>query len=368
MKIRPFGLERWLPTHPCEYDLAGSVVKSLKLRELAKEIDADIELMHGPTKGAEELREGVSALYSNADKDNVLITHGAAEANFLVLSYLLEPGDEVIIGGIPTYLQTLGITEAFGAKARFFFLNEQEDYRADIDCLNERVSRKTKMIIIVNPNNPTGARFSASEIYNICEIARGVDAYVLADEVLRYTEMNGVLSPSPVEIYEKGISTGSLSKIGLAGLRTGWIVSDEGLIEKFWAQKDYTTLACPILSDYVSMIALQNENMKRIIQRARRILKENLKILSNWLGENKHFIKCVIPSAGATAFPRYEFNIDSVELCIKLLNEKSVLLSPGDYFMAQKHFRILYGGVDKETLKIGLERISDFFNTLAETC
>jgi len=363
VKIRPFELERWLSTHSCEIDLGGSVVKCLKLRELVKEIDFDIELMHGQTNGAEELRNGVSALYSNIHEDNVLITHGTTEGNFLVLSCLLEHGDEVIIGGIPTYLQTVGLAEANGAKVKFFFLNEQEKYKADIDCLNEMVSRKTKMIIIVNPNNPTGTRFSTNEIRNICEIAKDADAYVLADEVLRYTEIDGVLSPSPVEIYEKGISTGSLSKIGLAGLRTGWIVADKGLVKEFWAQKDYTTLTGPILSDYVSIIALQKENMERIVQRARKILKENLEIFSNWLVKNKDFLKCVIPSAGATAFPRYEFNVDSVKLCQKLLKEKSVLLTPGNYFMSRKHFRILYGGVAKEALKIGLERIIDFLKS-----
>jgi len=365
LRIRSFGLERWLPTHPCAYDLAGSVVKCLKLRELVKEIDLDMELMHGPTKGGEELRTGVSALYSNANKDNVLITHGAAEGNFIVLSRLLETGDEVVIGGIPTYLQTPGLAEALGSKVKFFSLKENESYKADINNLNEMVSKKTKMIMIVSPNNPTGARFTANEIHKICEVAKDVNAYVLADEVLRYTEIDGTASPSPAEIYGRGISTGSLSKLGLAGLRTGWIVADEELIEEFWTQKDYTTLAGPILSDYVAVIALQRENMKRITQRARKILKENLKILSNWLAENERFLKCVIPSAGATAFPRYEFEMDSVEFCLELLKEKSVLLSPGDYFMSPKHFRILYGGVDGETLKIGLERISGFLSTLA---
>jgi len=366
LKIRPFELERWLPAHSCEYDLAGSVVKSLKLGELVDEIDLDIELMHGPTNGAEELRNGVSGLYSNVNEDNVLIVNGTTEGNFLALTYLLEPGDEVILGGIPTYLQCARLAEALGAKVKFFYLNEEENYKVNIDSLTEAVSSKTKMIIITSPNNPTGSRFSPKEIHDICEVAKGVNAYVLADEVLRYTELDGVLSLSPAEIYEKGISTGSISKLGLAGLRTGWIVADKDLIKQLWAQKDYTTLATPILSDYVSMFALQKENIKKIIKRARNICKTNLEILSKWLMENK-YLKCLTPLAGAVAFPQYEFNMVSVEFCKKLLNEKSILLTPGDYFMAPKHFRIQYGGVDRETLKIVLGRINDFFDVLPET-
>lgn len=368
MKIKHFELERWLPTHFCEYDLAGSVVKSLKLKEVVNKIDVDMELMHGPTNGCEELRNSVSALYSNVDRDNVLIVNGTTEGNFLSLSYLLEPGDEVIVGGIPTYLQSVGLAEALGAKVKFFYLDAHKNYRVKIESLNEMVSKKTKMIIIISPNNPTGSRFLENEIHGICEVAKDVGAYVLADEVLRYTELDGVPSLSPAEIYDKGISTGSLSKLGLAGLRTGWLVADKELIKEMWAQKDYTTLANPILSDSISMIALRKENIRRIVQRARRICKENLEILCKWLAENKHVLKCVTPSAGAVAFPRYEFNMDSVQFCKKLMNEKSVLLTPGDYFRAPKHFRIQYGGVDKETLKIVLERLNDFFKNLENGC
>ncbi|MEM2101881.1 MAG: aminotransferase class I/II-fold pyridoxal phosphate-dependent enzyme [Candidatus Bathyarchaeia archaeon] len=361
MKIKPFDLERWLPSHSCEYDLAGSVVKSLKLNELIKELNLDLELMHGPTQGQKELRSRVSELYSNVNEENVLIVNGTTEGNFLAMSYLIEPGDEVLIGGLPTYLQSVGLAEALGARVKFFYLTERENYKLDIDSLREQVSKRTKMIIIVNPNNPTGSCFSKKDVENICEIANDVKAYVLADEVLRYTELDGSPSLSPVEVYDKGMSTGSLSKLGLAGLRTGWLVADKNLIQKFWAQKDYTTLANPTLSDYIANIALQRENFKKICQRARRICQENLKIFLKWL-KTKHALKCITPVAGAVVFPRYGFKIDSVQLCKKLMAEKSVLLTPGEYFKAPKHFRLQYGGVDKETLKVALERLGDFLD------
>ncbi|MEM4733149.1 MAG: aminotransferase class I/II-fold pyridoxal phosphate-dependent enzyme [Candidatus Bathyarchaeia archaeon] len=367
MKIKQFDLERWLPTHSCKYDLAGSVVKPLKLNELIKELSLDLELMHGPTQGPKELRCRVSELYSNIDEDNVLIVNGTTEGNFLAMSYLIEPGDEVLIGGLPTYLQSVGLAEALGARVKFFNLIEQKNYQLDMDSLNNQVSKRTKMIIIVNPNNPTGSYFSRKEVESICEVAGEVNAYVLADEVLRYTELNGSASLSPVEVYSKGISTGSLSKLGLAGLRTGWLVADKKLVQKFWAQKDYTTLANPILSDHVASIALQKENFKKIRQRAIEICQENLKIFLKWLEKNKQILKCISPAAGAVVFPQYKLKIDSVRLCKKLLTEKSILLTPGDYFKAPKHFRLQYGGVEKDILKTALEHLGNFLRVIDES-
>lgn len=364
MKINPFELERWLPSHTCKYDLAGSVVKSLKLNEVVESLPFDLELMHGPTNGSVELRKGVSRLYKNTDEDNVLIVNGTTEGNFLAMSYLLEPGDEVVLGGVPTYLQGVGLAEALGAKVKFFNLAENEGFKADINSISKIVSKKTKMIILISPNNPTGSRFSPKEIRTICDIAKEVGAYVLADEVLRYTELDGKPSLSPAEIYERGISTGSLSKIGLAGLRTGWVVTNKELAKQLWTQKDYTTLANPILSDHIAEIALQEANFRKIVQRAIRICNENLKIFAEWVEENGHFLKWVSPSAGAVAFPKYDLTIDSVSLCKKLMKEESILLTPGDYFLAPKHLRIQYGGVDKKPLRIVLERLSVFLSNL----
>lgn len=363
MKIKPFELERWLPTHSCEYDLAGSVVKSLKLGELTGNFDLDLELMHGPTQGHSEIRALVSNLYSNVNEENVLIVNGTTEGNFLAASCLLEPEDEVILGGVPTYLQSVGLAEALGAHVKFFHLNEQKNYAADIDSLNNLVSKRTKMIVIVNPNNPTGSCLSRKDVASVCEIARDAKAYVLADEVMRYTELDGTPSLSPVEIYDKGISTGSLSKLGLAGLRTGWVVADRHLIQKFWAQKDYTTLANPILSDYVAGIALQKRNVNKIARRARRICKENLSIFTKWLRQKENALKCIMPAAGAVVFPRYAFKMNAVALCKKLMAEKGILLTPGDYFKAPQHFRLQYGGIDGDSLKIVLDRLGDFLRS-----
>jgi len=346
--------------HTCKYDLAGSVIKSLKLKEILPNLDGDIELMHGPTNGSEELRTGVSQLYSNLDKENVLIVNGTTEGNFLAMSWLLEPGDEMILGGVPTYLQGAGLAEALGARVKYFRLDEEQDYRINVDSLNRLVSRKTKAIMIISPNNPTGSRFSAEEVRGICEVAEDANAYVLADEVLRHTELDGTPSLSPSEIYERGISTGGLSKLGLAGLRTGWLVAERELVKGIWAQKDYTTLANPILSDHVAAIALQKDNIRRIVRRAREICEENWRVFSGWLAKHRHVLKCVTPLAGAVAFPRYELDVDSVEFCKRLMKEKDVMLTPGDYFMAPKHFRIQYAGTDAKTLEEALGLFSEF--------
>ncbi|MFQ5710478.1 MAG: aminotransferase class I/II-fold pyridoxal phosphate-dependent enzyme, partial [Candidatus Geothermarchaeales archaeon] len=194
----------------------------------------------------------------------------------------------------------------------------------------------------------------------ICEVAEDVGAYVVCDEILRGTEVDGVMTPSIVDLYERGICTMSLSKLGLAGLRIGWIVADEETVEGCWSYKDYTSLSHSSLTERLAIIALQRGNFEKILDRARGIIRRNLKVFSEWMRRHDHALSWVEPRAGATAFPEYGLNIDSYEFCERLLREENLLLSPGDLFQFPRHIRIRYAGHDGETLTKALERLHAF--------
>ncbi|NIM46034.1 MAG: aminotransferase class I/II-fold pyridoxal phosphate-dependent enzyme [Nitrososphaeria archaeon] len=359
MKFEPFRLERWLETRPCKYNLGGGPVRPMDMLELVEKVD--LVAAYPPTKGSEKLREEISELYRHVEKDSILVTNGTAEANFLIANWLLDEGDEVVVQ-IPSYQQVWGITRAIGARVKRFHLIEEEGYKPDLEELKELVSSKTKAIFIINPNNPTGYKLSKDETQSICDVADDVGAYVIYDEAYRGTELDGFISPSPPEVYEKGISTTSLSKLGLPGLRIGWIVANEETVEGCWSYKDYVSLSHSKLTEKLATIALQTKNFEKIIKRARRIIRTTLEIFSSWMADHNEFMSWVEPTAGTVAFPRYHLHFDSVSFCEKLLKEEGILLSPGDFFQSPKHVRVHFAGHDEKVLTRALDKLHTFLN------
>jgi aspartate/methionine/tyrosine aminotransferase len=367
MKLEPFRLERFLAAYrePAAYSLASSVITQFQYNELISEADLDMRVRIGPMNGPEALREAISNLYSSVTKDGILVTHGAAEANFILLNYLLDHRDECIIV-VPNYMQVFGVAKATGANVTRSTLLEQDGYRLNTEELKEQVNERTKLILITNPNNPTGIRHARREVQAVCDIASEVGAYVLADEVLRGTEMDGMPTSSPVDLYERGIATRSLSKLGLSGLRVGWIAThDEEIARGCWSYKDYTTLGNSFLNQHVALRVLTR--LPEIMERDRRLLRENLAVMWRWLDANRSYVNCVKPQAGATVFPRYSFDLDSVQFCKTVLEESKVLLAPGDYFNGPGRFRALFAGHSTETLQHILDRLSRAFTQMGSS-
>lgn len=334
----------------------------MKYNELIGEKDLDMPVRIGPTNGAQMLREEVSNLYPGVVKANgVLVTHGAAEANFLLLNHLVSRDDECVLV-VPNYMQAYGILRAIGAQVKLSGLDRERGWSLNIEEMKEMVSRKTKAILVTNPNNPTGARLEEAELRAICDIAQAADAYVVGDEVLSGLELDGRRTTSPVEVYEKGISTRSVSKLGLSGLRVGWIAArDPTIAAKCWAIRDYTSLGSSYFNQHIAAVALQN--LEKIRQRDREILNDRAAILREGVAENSQTLQCTPPQAGATALVTYKLNVGSVDFCRRLADKEHLAVSPGDYFEAPKSFRILYG-THAEKLRAALERIGRFVRGL----
>lgn len=358
MHIEDFQLERWLATNPCQYNLGGALNYPLRLVDIISGIDLDMEIVYGNTRGSSRLRQLISQLFTGVDEEMVLVTSGTAEANFIIMNNLMREKGEFVMF-LPTYLQMVGLANALGAKVRTCYLKEENNFKPDLDSLERIVTAKTRAIHVTNPNNPTGSKFSLEDLKTISNIADKVGAYVIADEALRGLEVDGIPISSPVEFYDKGIATGSLSKLGLPGIRLGWIVAERKLIERCWAFKDYTTLSHSGISEFLAEKTLRRENMKRFEMKAQKVIRDHLEMFEAWMNEHDDILSWVKPIAGNTAFPKYDLDIDSMRFCKNLLEEETVLISPGDYFGASKHFRIRYG-CTKETLMEGLSRLGDY--------
>lgn len=368
MKIRDFGVEIWMNRYEnhCEWNLAETCVESLTVRELLEMAGKTetifsellpLKLTYGAIEGSERLRGLIAGLYRKQQIDNVVVTHGAIGANALIYETLVEPGDRVI-SVLPTYQQHYSIPESYGADTQILKLTEKTGFLPDLEELKRLAIPGTKLIAINNPNNPTGSLMDRAYLEKIVEIARACGAWILCDEVYRGTDQDGDgMTASVADLYEKGISTGSMSKTySLAGLRLGWIVAPADLIRAVSIHRDYNTISVGMLDDHFAAIAL--ENREKILARSHRITRANLAILSDWV-EGEALISWVKPQSGTTALLKYELPVASENFCIRLLERTGVMLTPGSAMDMEGYLRIGYAN-GEGILREGLKRISQF--------
>ncbi|WP_409069587.1 aminotransferase [Clostridium caseinilyticum] len=373
MKIKTFKVEQWMNQYENDaiYNLAETCIDSLTLRELLKLSGknfeeymtnlGDIRMTYSHIYGSPKLLKGIASLFQDIKTEQIIPTHGAIGANHQVLITLLEQGDNMI-SVAPTYQQHYSIPESIGAKVDILKLSFENNFLPKVEDLKKMVNSNTKLITINNPNNPSGSLIPLNLFKQIIDIAKSVDAYVLSDEVYRGISEDGSYMPSIVDLYEKGISVGSMSKtFSLAGLRLGWIVSkDEKIINLCRERRDYDTISCGVLDDIFAALALENKDA--ILDRNSKIVMKNRELLHKWVISEPR-VSYVKPVAGNTALIYYDVDMHSYEFCEKLLKGKGVFYTPGECFGLDYCFRIGYA-FDSKTLMEGLEKTSEFISNL----
>ena len=369
MKFPSFDLERIqsIYENSVEINLTESGIEPLSLKELMnpKEIEEliNLPLGYGYTQGTPLLRQRISNLYEGADENNVLVTSGSSEAIFLSAVLTVSKGDRVVMM-TPNYLSFNGVAEALGADVDYVPLLKKEKWEWDLDCLDEVVSNKTKVISICNPNNPTGSVLNLEQMLKIVEIAGRVGAYLLVDEVYIGAELGTKQTKSFLGMYEKTIVTSGLSKsYAHPGLRIGWIVSEKSIVEEAWAIKDYTTIASSSLSQHIAAKVLEPETISKLRSRTKVLLNKNLETFSKWVLPFSNHLSFLKPEAGGFAFVEYDMDINSTDLVHDLRKNEGVFIVPGDSFGMDRYFRIGLGhestGFSKglDLLSKGLTRV-----------
>ncbi len=369
MKIEIFKMERMQSTweNVVDYNLSESGVQPLTIDELVSQDELEeiktIGLGYSQTNGTPELRQEIARVYPEVNTEQILVTAGSSEANYLLMWSLIDPGDEVVFE-LPNYMQMWGLLHAFGARVKSFYLREELNWSPDLDELEKLITDKTKLIILTNPNNPTGAVLEEEVMKEIVNLARKRGAWLLADEVYQGAERFGGRTSSFWGKYEKVLVVNGLSKAyGLPGLRIGWVVGPENFVMKLWPYHDYTTISPSVLSDRLARIALSSSNREKILKRTRDILNRNFPLLEDWLKKQNGIFQFVPPRAGAIAFVRYNMDINSTELVNRLIQEKSVLLVPGDHFEMDYFLRFGYGEEEKY-MKEALFKVEEFLKTI----
>ena len=314
MKIKPFAVEEWMNRYEvgAKHNIAETCVDSVSASELFALTGEDAgafwerfsarRLTYGDIEGAPEFKQGVCGLYKTVKPGEVIPCHGAAGANHHLFYSLVEPGDRVV-SIAPSYQQLTSIPESFGADVRVLPLRPENGWLPDVEELRALCTADTKLICINNPNNPTGALMDGALLRQIVEIAGDCGAWLLCDEVYRHLTQEDGWSESIVDLYDKGISVSSMSKVfSLAGLRLGWIASEPR-------------------------------------------------------------VSYVRPKSGTTALVSYDYDLDSRSFCDRMYRETGAFVVPGDCFGVEKSMRIGYANNGK-TLREGLDAVSAFLRQL----
>jgi hypothetical protein len=376
MKIETFRMEReqCLYENKVEFNLSESGVLPLQLDEL---LDGDMErarflaqrMWYPSSDGSPRLREQIAKFYPDCTPENVTVTNGGSEANYVTLMSLLEESDRLACM-LPNYMQAWGLGRTYADGSDAFHLvpgisDGHNRWALDIDELKRVVTKRTKVILVTNPNNPTGAVLNEEEMNAVVEGARNAKAWLVVDEIYRGAEYDGLTTPTFWGRYDKVVVTSGLSKaFAMPGLRLGWVVAPPKLIEKLWIHHDYLTLTPNVFSDYIAAIAMEPVRREALLTRTKNIIKKNLPPLEAWITENADLFNYIRPLAGAIAYFTYNPPIRPQTLIDRLRVEESVLLVPANHFgMSHKGIRTGYGYDIDKTLK-GLMRLEAFMRRL----
>ncbi|MDD8048916.1 MAG: aminotransferase class I/II-fold pyridoxal phosphate-dependent enzyme [Thomasclavelia sp.] len=362
MNLKHFAVEAWMTEHEntCKYNLGDTCTKCLTLEELLILDGSKNEVInkllnttldYGPIVGSESLLKEIIKLYKKGDITNITTTHGCINANELVLTEVLNSNDH-IVSITPTYEQLFNLPDSYGVECSVIPLNEK-DWSLDMLAIKNSIKSNTKMICLDNPNNPTGKILSQQEVDELIKIASENNLYLFFDEA--YRGLNNEYSIS--DLYDKGICSGSLSKLySCPGIRIGWIKGPQDIIKRINNRRDYTIISSGFINDYLGTIVLRNKD--KLIKRSKDITKKNKEFLLEWLKSNPHFsIEC--ENLSSIGFLHYDFNVKSIDFCDWLQEKTGVMFVPGSCFNKEGYLRFGFGN-DNEVVKTGLNLVTQF--------
>ncbi len=291
--------------------------------------------------------------------DDVLITAGAAEANYLAIMQSVQPGDEVVTER-PGWPQVGVLTDAIGAELKVVDRDESSGWSLPLDAVEDAVTQRTRLIFLTNPNNPTGRLMTKDQLERLVQIADRVGAWLVVDEVYAGLEWEGSRAPSIAGMYPRGITTGSVSKaLGLQGLRTGWMICrDPDLIWDAIILRENSSEIMNILGEVIAEIALRPSRYDQAMRTARETGLKTLKRLDQFVTEQLR-LEWEKPQAGLIGLAHLD-GIDGDTFAKRLLADPyRTFLLPGSSYSMPNHIRLGVGGGAAANLDLGLQRMSD---------
>jgi hypothetical protein len=347
----------WAKTRqPAAIDLAGSNLVPCTLEDLPGVREA-VDLSAPNDNGFAPLTGAIARHYGVAD-DRVVTGHGCSGANFLAVAALIGSGDEVLIER-PTYDPLIGACRLMGARIERFDRRFEDGWRLDLDAIRQRITPRTRLIILTSPHNPTGTVIDAESLVAVGRLAQDAGAHVLVDEV--YLDAANLIAggsgrATPAATLDGPfLSTSSLTKsYGLAGLRCGWIVAPPDVASRVRRTRDVVDNAESAPADRLAALAFGA--LQRLGERAKTLLSGNLARAREFFAAHPE-LELVEPPSASVVFPRLLGLTDATPFVRRLLDAHGVAVAPGHFFDMPAHFRVSLAG-RPETLHRGLELLA----------
>jgi aspartate/methionine/tyrosine aminotransferase len=368
MSIREFQLERYFAEWEFEapYLLSASDCETMSIGELLDLVEiplaelAALRLGYTESQGDPALREVVARFHSDISGDNVVITNAPEEAIFLMMTSLLSTDDQVVVQ-TPCYQSLFELATYRGCDVRPWPMVETENgWRMDLDHLEQLVTEDTCLLVINVPHNPTGYIPSREEFDAIIAIASRFGTWLFCDEMYRGLEHGpDAQLPSASDCYPAAVSLWGMSKtFGLAGLRIGWLATqDNHLIKSILRHKDYTTICSSAPGEFLARAALQKAG--RIVERNKEIILTNLNHVHQFMSDWPDVFAWREPLAGPVAFARL-VEANSEEFCLDVVQKSGVLLVPSTLFeYGNRHVR---WGLGRRNFPEGLAVLDDYLH------
>jgi hypothetical protein len=343
---------QWAKLHStAKYNLATSGVVGLPLADLGVNID-QLEINGPDSYGYGVLLQALAKRYG-VPRDCVATAMGTSFSNHLAMATATEPGDEILIE-LPTYDPILAAAQYLGLSVKRFRRRFENQFAIDVAEIEKNLTPKTRLIVLCNFHNPTGAFTDDASLKEVARLARRSNAYVMVDEV--YREMLYEVNPqSSFHVDpERFIVTNSLTKAyGLSGLRCGWVLAPKEITKRIWNLHDIHAATYPFIAEQLSVVALNR--LPQIAAKMKAMLDENRRLLLAFL-EQQDELEYFWPEYGTVVFPRLKSG--NVDYLAKFLRERyEVSVVPGRFFEMPDHIRMGVGG-DTSSVKAALEQLA----------
>ena len=342
----------WAKNQPTvRFNLGGSEVPHFRLDRFALDI-ADLELDGASYYRYPPLREAIAAK-EGVDPARIVMANGTSMANFLALAALIAPGDEVLVEQ-PTYEPMLAAARFLGAKIRRFERRAEDGFCLDPEEVARQVTPRTRLILLANLHNPSGAFADEQALRRIGALG----PLVLVDEVY----LDAVPGARTAALLgDAFVCTSSLTKVyGLSGLRCGWITAAPDLAELMWRLNELMGVSQPHADERLCLVALAHL-VEIAADNAERFARN--RVLVNAFFADRPEIDCPPLEHGITAFPRL-VGVEVDALHRLLVDKYDASIVPGRWFEAPDRFRLGYGGAT-DGVEEGLERLGAALDDMA---
>jgi aspartate/methionine/tyrosine aminotransferase len=360
MWFKRMELEVWFDKYQyaTDCDIGESAVKTLSV----KDVDIDLEkilLRYGYHTGRPDLREALADQYPGLSADHIIVTTGASEANFVIVSALVKPGDHVVVEH-PNYPSLYEVPRSLGCDVSLYTLKFENQFRPDLDDLEKMITPQTKLVSLTHPNNPTGSMISEQDLQKVIELVESYDTFLLFDETYRHMASDEKLLPPAASLSPNVVSIASMSKCyGLPGIRTGWLATKSPFIlDSAVAIREQLSISNNSLSEEIALSVLRRKD--KFLADAKTRIEPNRDLVAGWMSGQKD-LEWVYPEVGVVCFPRIKGDVDvDPEELYRLLAEKyRTFVVPGRCFeMDERHFRIGFGA-DADEIEKGLSRLNE---------